>query len=162
MAALVLLLVSAGVLLCSPEAQGAYSKLSDNYRKGVNLALEQLSSHSGVQHHFLFFRSLLKSEIEPGFGVSYVYHNFYLKATTCQKGTVDSAQCKFRNDRPMIDCAVCYKMFAGEIDKEPKPYVHCVHKPALTEDMKTTRIDHCNAMGYTRGAPTLLASKGSK
>lgn len=35
--------------------------------------------------------------------------------------------------QPLIDCAICYKTFAGKIEKEPKPYVHCLHKPALTE-----------------------------
>ncbi|CAB1340639.1 unnamed protein product [Coregonus sp. 'balchen'] len=158
-ALLLLMLVSAGVLLSSTEAQEAYSKLPDNYRKGVDLSLQQLNSHSGVKHHFLFFKTLLKSDIEPGFGVSYIYHNFYLKATKCPKGTVDSMQCKFRNDRPLIDCAVCYKTFAGEIEKDPKPYVHCVHKPALTEEITTSRVEHCNTMGYHSGAPTLLASK---
>uniref|UniRef100_A0A674B4N8 Retinoic acid receptor responder protein 2 n=1 Tax=Salmo trutta TaxID=8032 RepID=A0A674B4N8_SALTR len=162
MAALLLLLFSAGVLLPSIEAQEAYSKLPDKYRKGVDLALQQLNSHSGVQHHYLFFKSLLKSDIEPGFDVSYIYHNFYLKATKCVKGTVDARNCKFRDDRPLIDCAICYKTFAGKIEKEPKPYVHCLHKPALTEDMKTTRVDHCNTMSYQSGDATILASKGSK
>lgn len=64
MAALLLLLFSAGVLLPSIEAQEAYSKLPDKYRKGVDLALQQLNSHAGVKHHFLFFKSLLKSDIE--------------------------------------------------------------------------------------------------
>ena len=40
------------------------------------------------------------------------------------------SECFFQ---PLIDCAVCYKTFAGEIERDPKPYVHCVHKPALTE-----------------------------
>uniref|UniRef100_A0A8C8D7T8 Retinoic acid receptor responder protein 2 n=1 Tax=Oncorhynchus tshawytscha TaxID=74940 RepID=A0A8C8D7T8_ONCTS len=162
MSALLLLLLSAGVLLSSIEAQEAYSKLPDKYRKGVDLALQQLNSHSGVQRHYLFFKSLLKSEIEPGFDVSYIYHNFYLKATKCGKGTVDATQCEFRDDRPLIDCAICYKTFAGKIEKEPKPYVHCLHKPALTEDMKTARVDHCNTMSYQSGDTTILASKGSK
>ncbi|XP_078147550.1 uncharacterized protein LOC144543493 [Centroberyx gerrardi] len=162
MAALLLLLLSAGALLFSANAQEAYNQLPDNYRKGVDLALEKLNSHVGIQHHFLFFRSLMKSDIQPGFDVTYIYHNFYLKATKCPKGTVDSNQCQFRNDRPLIDCAVCYKTFAGEIEQDPKPYIHCVHKPALTEDMKTTRVDHCNTMGYSSGAPTLLASRGTK
>lgn len=33
----------------------------------------------------------------------------------------------------MIDCAICYKTFEGEIQMEPKPYIHCVHKPVLTQ-----------------------------
>ncbi|KAL3040670.1 hypothetical protein OYC64_011638 [Pagothenia borchgrevinki] len=161
MAAFLLLLVSSGVLFFSSNAQGAYEKLPENYKKGVDLALEKLVSHAGIQHHFLFFRSITKSDIEPGFEVTYVYHHFYLKATKCHKGTVDSTACQFRNDRPLIDCAVCYKTFREEIEQEPKPYVHCVHKPALTEDMKTTRLNHCNTMGYSSGAPTLLASTGT-
>lgn len=35
--------------------------------------------------------------------------------------------------QPLIDCAVCYKTFGGAIETQPKPYVHCVHKPTLTE-----------------------------
>ncbi|KAK5878120.1 hypothetical protein CesoFtcFv8_025558 [Champsocephalus esox] len=161
MAVFLLLLVSSGVLFFSSNAQGAYEKLPENYKKGVDLALEKLDSHAGIQHHFLFFRSITKSDISPGFDVTYVYHHFYLKATKCPKGTVDSTACQFRNDRPLIDCAVCYKTFREEIEQEPKPYVHCVHKPALTEDMKTTRLNHCNTMGYSSGAPTLLASTGT-
>lgn len=36
---------------------------------------------------------------QSGFGVTYFYHHFYLKATKCQKGTTDSTACQFRNDR---------------------------------------------------------------
>ncbi|KAK1884711.1 Retinoic acid receptor responder protein 2 [Dissostichus eleginoides] len=161
MAVFLLLLVSSGALFFSSNAQGTYEKLPENYKKGVDLALEKLDSHAGIQHHFLFFRSITKSDIEPGFEVTYIYHHFYLKATKCPKGTVDSTACQFRNDRPLIDCTVCYKTFREEIEQEPKPYVHCVHKPALTEDMKTTRLNHCNTMGYSSGAPTLLASTGT-
>ncbi|KAM9417374.1 uncharacterized protein ACWYII_023466 [Salvelinus alpinus] len=159
-ALLLLLLFSAGVLLPSIEAQEAYSKLPDKYRKGVDLALQQLNSHFGVQHHFLFFKSLLKSDIESGFKVQYIYHNFYLKATTCARGTVNPShqRCQFRNDRPLMDCGICYKTFAGEIEKDPKPYVHCLHKPKLTKAMSTTRQEHCRKMSYTSGAPTLLSS----
>ncbi|KAF7667988.1 hypothetical protein LDENG_00037540 [Lucifuga dentata] len=158
MAALLLFLLSSGALLSSGHAQEAYSKLADTYRKGVDLALLKLNSHAGIQHHFLYFRSIVKSDIESGFNLSYIYHHFYLKATKCPKGTVDGTACQFRNDRPLIDCAVCYKTFNGGIEPEPKPYIHCVHKPALTEEMKAARVDHCNTMGYSSGAPTLLAS----
>ncbi|KAG7269562.1 hypothetical protein CRUP_029831, partial [Coryphaenoides rupestris] len=82
-----------------------------------------------------------------GFDLNFVYHNFYLKATNCTRGTADASNCVFRNDRPLIDCTVCYKTFAGEVEVRPKPYV-----------MKTERMNHCNQMGYSNGAPTLLAS----
>ncbi|KAI1902077.1 hypothetical protein AGOR_G00041000 [Albula goreensis] len=157
-----LLLLTAGAFVSSAEAQAAYDQLPDLYKKGVDLALEQLRSHASIQHHFFFFKSLTKSEVESGFDVSYIYHNFYLKPTKCSKDTVDPnpKQCPFRNDRPLIDCAVCYKTFSGNIESEPKPYVNCVHKPALTEDMKTKRVEHCNKMAYSSGAVTLLGSTG--
>uniref|UniRef100_A0A4W6FB44 Retinoic acid receptor responder protein 2 n=1 Tax=Lates calcarifer TaxID=8187 RepID=A0A4W6FB44_LATCA len=162
MAALLLLLLSVGALFISSNSQESYNSLPETFRKGVDLALERLNSHTGIQHHFLYFRSITKSDIEPGFDVSYIYHHFYLKATKCQKGTVDSTSCQFRNDRPLIDCAVCYKTFQGEIEADPKPYVHCIHKPALTEEMKADRVEHCNRMAYSSGAPTLLASLGTE
>ncbi|KAM6908305.1 uncharacterized protein PEZ65_016595 [Lycodopsis pacificus] len=162
MAVLLLLLFSVGALFLSANAQEAYDNLPETYRKGVDLALENLKAHDGIRHHFLFLRSITKSKIEPGFDVTYIYHNFYLKATNCQKGTVDATSCRFRNDRQLIDCAVCYKTFGGGIEPDPIPYVHCVHKPALTEDMKTFRVDHCNTMGYSSGALTLLSSTGTK
>ncbi|XP_034428612.1 uncharacterized protein LOC117754067 [Hippoglossus hippoglossus] len=162
MAALLLLLLSSvGALFLASDAQEAYDKLPQTYRGGVDLALEKINSHAGIQQHFLYFRSVTKSDIEPGFDVSYIYHHFYLKATKCQRGTVDSSACRFRNDRPLVDCAVCYKTFREEIEQEPKPYVHCIHKPALTEEMKVGRVEHCNRMGYSSGAPTLLASTGA-
>ncbi|AWP17038.1 Hypothetical protein SMAX5B_017127 [Scophthalmus maximus] len=162
MAALLLLLLSIGALFFSSNSQEAYNNLPETFRKGVDLALEKINSHAGIHHHFLFFRSIRKSDIEPGFDVRYIYHHFYLKATRCQKGTDGSKACQFRNDRPLIDCAVCYKTFGGEIEQEPKPYVHCIHKPALTEEMKVDRVEHCNRMGYSSGAPTLLASTGTE
>ncbi|KAL6097659.1 uncharacterized protein ACO6RY_13147 [Pungitius sinensis] len=162
MAALLLLLFGLAALFTSSDAQEAYDKLPESYRRGVDLALEKLNSHAGIQHHFLFFRSIEKSDIEAGFDVTYIYHHFYLKATKCQRGTADATACRFRNDRPLIDCAVCYKTFRGGIEQEPKPYVHCVHRPALTEEMTAGRVGHCNAMGYSSGAPTLLASTRTK
>uniref|UniRef100_UPI0037E8F4FB uncharacterized protein n=1 Tax=Semicossyphus pulcher TaxID=241346 RepID=UPI0037E8F4FB len=162
MAARLLLLVCAGAVLYPAEAQGPNNELPDNYRIGVDLALEQLDSHVGVQHHFRFLRSLDKSEIEAGFGVKYLYHHFYLKPTTCPKGTSDSSprRCPFRNNRPLMDCAVCYKTAADQIESSPKPYVHCIQKPRLTEEMMMTRMEHCKKMNYNSGAPTLLASTG--
>lgn len=64
MAALMLLLLSVGALFVSSNTQEAYNNLPETYRKGVDLALEKLSSHAGIQHHFLFFRSITKSDIE--------------------------------------------------------------------------------------------------
>ncbi|XP_078147680.1 uncharacterized protein LOC144543510 [Centroberyx gerrardi] len=159
MAAVLLLLLSAGALLYSAEAQQAYDQLPENYKKGVDLVLRQLHSHAGVQHHFLFFRTLAKSDIESGFGVRYIYHNFHLKPTKCAKGTTqsDPQRCPFRNDRPLMDCAVCYKTLADEIESSPKPYVHCIQRPKLTQEMTDSRLDHCRKMSYNSGAPTLLA-----
>uniref|UniRef100_A0A8C5NGM3 Retinoic acid receptor responder protein 2 n=1 Tax=Gouania willdenowi TaxID=441366 RepID=A0A8C5NGM3_GOUWI len=161
MVASLLLLCSLGASVFTSSAQEAYDGLPETFRKGVDLALEKLSSHSGIQHHFLFFKSVAQSDIQPGFDVIFIYHHFFLKATKCPKGTTDSAGCHFRNDRPLIDCAVCYKTFRGDIEQEPKPYIHCVHKPSLTEEMKTTRVNHCNTLAYNSGSPTLLASIGN-
>uniref|UniRef100_A0A3B4D2E3 Retinoic acid receptor responder protein 2 n=1 Tax=Pygocentrus nattereri TaxID=42514 RepID=A0A3B4D2E3_PYGNA len=146
------------------EAQSDFGKLPESFKKGVELAVEQVNSHSGLQHHFLFFKSIEKSSIEAGFEVTYIYHNFYLKATKCSRGITkaDPKKCAFRNDRPLIDCGICYKLYAGEIEKEPKPYIHCVHKPAMTEEMKKTRLEHCNDGAYGNGASTLLASTGTQ
>uniref|UniRef100_A0A8D0CVQ5 Retinoic acid receptor responder protein 2 n=1 Tax=Sander lucioperca TaxID=283035 RepID=A0A8D0CVQ5_SANLU len=159
MAAGLLLLFCAGAVLCAVGAQDSYNGLTDYYKKGVDLALEQLNTHAGVHHHFRFLRSLDKSDIESGFGVRYLYHHFYLKPTKCAKGTTESnpQRCPFRNDRPLMDCAVCYKTAADQIESIPKPYVHCIQKPRLTEEMRTTRTEHCKKMTYNSGAPTLLA-----
>lgn len=64
MAAGLLLLVCAGAVLYSAQAQDQYDQLPDNYKKGVDLAFEQLNAHAVVQHHFRFLRSLEKSDIE--------------------------------------------------------------------------------------------------
>ncbi|XP_074549903.1 retinoic acid receptor responder protein 2-like [Halichoeres trimaculatus] len=160
MAALLLLLLTVGASFFPSEAQEAYDRLTDEYKKGVDLALEKLHSHVGIQQHFLFFKSLLQSDIEPGFDVKFIYHHFLLKATKCPKGTADPTGCQFRNDRPLIDCGVCYKTYTGNIEQEPKPYIHCVHKTTLTAEMKEARVQHCNRMSYSSGAPTLLTVVG--
>ncbi|KAE8279738.1 hypothetical protein D5F01_LYC21867 [Larimichthys crocea] len=136
MAAGLLLLVCAGAVLYSAKAQDLYNELPDSYKKGVDLSLEQLSSHAGVRHHFRFLRSLEKSDIQSGFGVKYLYHHFYLKPTRCAKGTADSnpQRCPFRNNRALMDCAVCYKTANDLMIMDPKPYVHCIQKPRLTEN----------------------------
>ncbi|KAE8279740.1 hypothetical protein D5F01_LYC21869 [Larimichthys crocea] len=164
MAASFLLLFIVGALFVSSNAQengDNYKQLPETFKKGVDLALENLHSHAAIQHHFLFFRSLTKSDIEAGFDVKYIFHHFYLKATNCQKGTADLTACQFRNNRPLIDCAVCYKTFREEIEQDPKPYIHCIHKTSLTQEMKAARQQHCNNMGYSSGATTLLASTGT-
>lgn len=155
---LLLVLVSAGVFLDTSEAREDLNKLPDNYRKGVELAVEQINSHQAIKNLFLFFKSLDKSDIDGGFGVIYIYHHFYLKATKCPKGTANAnpTKCAFRNDRPLIDCGICYKTFRGEIQSEPKPYVHCVHKPQLTQELLDTRIEHCTKGSYSNGSPSLL------
>lgn len=61
---LLLLLLNLGALLLTSEAREAYSELPGSYQRGVDLALEQLGAHAGIQHHFLYFRSILKSDIE--------------------------------------------------------------------------------------------------
>ncbi|KAM8823221.1 uncharacterized protein AB9W97_005252 isoform 1-T1 [Spinachia spinachia] len=158
------LLLVCAVVLCSARARDPYDELPDDYKKGVDLALEPLSTHAGVHHHFRFLRSLEKSDSESGFGVKYLYHHFHLKPTTCAKGAAASSPetCPFRNDRPMIDCAVCYKTSGDQIELIPKPYVHCIQRPRLTQEMRTTRTQHCKKMNYNSGAPTLLAVSTGK
>lgn len=52
------------VLFYFSEAQNEFTKLPESYRKGVRLAEKQVNSHNGVQHHFLFFKSLKQSNIK--------------------------------------------------------------------------------------------------
>ncbi|KAK2886622.1 hypothetical protein Q8A73_020568 [Channa argus] len=160
MAAGLLLLVCAGAVLFSAKAQDSYDGLPDNYKKGVDLAFDQLNSHARVNHHFRFLKSVERSDIEAGFGVRYLYHHFTMRPTRCAKGTTDSTpqRCPFRNDRPVMDCAVCYKISAHGIEPTPTPYVHCIQKPRLTEEILVNRVEHCKKMSYNSGAPTLLAS----
>uniref|UniRef100_A0A3P8WUF1 Retinoic acid receptor responder protein 2 n=1 Tax=Cynoglossus semilaevis TaxID=244447 RepID=A0A3P8WUF1_CYNSE len=159
-----LLLLCAGAVLSSADTREAYDLLPDNQKPGVDLALQQLNVHAGVHHHFRFLRSVYKSDMESGFGVSYIYHHFYLKPTRCPKGSTNTSpqQCPFRNDRPLMDCGVCYKTVQDQMEAVPKPYVNCIQKPRLTEEMKANRLDHCKKMAYNSGAPTLLSvSSGS-
>ncbi|XP_051538992.1 uncharacterized protein zgc:195173 [Myxocyprinus asiaticus] len=155
---LLIVLGSAGVFLGTSEAQKEFSELPVNYKKGVELALQNVNSHAGIKNHFLFFKSLGKSDLDGGFGVSYIYHHFNLKPTECPKGTTDASatKCAFRNDKPLIDCGICYKIHAGVILNEPKPYINCVFKPQFTQDLMATRIEHCNNMSYANGSPSLL------
>ncbi|XP_037549818.1 uncharacterized protein si:ch1073-406l10.2 [Nematolebias whitei] len=157
MAAQLLWLLSVGALLLPSDAVTEYDKLPETYKKGVDLALEKVNSLPDIQLHFLFFESVKKSTFEPGFGVSYINHHFYLKATNCLKGTVGS-RCHFRRDRPLIDCVACYKTYRGEIEQEPEPYVDCVKKPTLTQEMTSARDVQCKAVGYNTGSIMLLSS----
>lgn len=59
-----LLLLCVGSVLSWVGAEDAYARLPEGYRSGVDLALEQLNSHPGVQSHFRFLRSLVKTEME--------------------------------------------------------------------------------------------------
>ncbi len=61
---LFLVLVSAGVFLDTTEAQEDLSKLPDNHRKGVELAVEQVNSFKTIKSVFLFFKSVEKSDID--------------------------------------------------------------------------------------------------
>ncbi|KAM8881200.1 uncharacterized protein ACB058_001440 [Synchiropus picturatus] len=155
----VLVLLCVGALLGWARSQDPYSQLPDTYKLGVDLALENLHSLEGVQHHFRFLRTLKKSDISSGFGVTYYFHHFYLKPTRCPRGTgfSEPERCPFRNDRPLMDCAVCYKVSADQMEASPKPYVHCIQRPRLTEEIKSSRTDHCRKLNYNSGAPTLLA-----
>lgn len=154
-----LLLFCAGALLSSAEAQDSYTQLPQNYRKGVDLALEHLNAHAVVHHHFRFLRSLEKTDIQYGFSQEYFYHHFYLKPTKCAKGTTPSnpQTCPFRNDRPLMDCLVCFRTEADQVATNPRPYVHCIQKPRLTEDTLITRRQHCQKHNYNSGSATLLA-----
>lgn len=62
---LLLLMFCVGALLPSSEAQrNAYSELSQSLKRGVDLALEKLHSHTAIQQHFVFLRSLSTSDIQ--------------------------------------------------------------------------------------------------
>uniref|UniRef100_A0A665UAN3 Retinoic acid receptor responder protein 2 n=1 Tax=Echeneis naucrates TaxID=173247 RepID=A0A665UAN3_ECHNA len=159
MAAGLLVLVCAGAVLLSAEAQEPYEDLPESYRQGVDLALEQLNSHAGVRFHLRFLKSLEKREIEHGFRVKYLYHRFHLRPTSCPKNTPDPnpQRCPFNKNRPLMDCAVCYKTIADQMEATPKPYVHCIQRPRLTQDMIRMREEQFSKMHYKTGAPTLLA-----
>lgn len=63
--ALPLLLGVLAALLCgSDAAESTYSRLSEALRSGVDLALEKLHSHAGIQHHFVFLRSVSQSDVQ--------------------------------------------------------------------------------------------------
>ncbi|XP_077101296.1 uncharacterized protein LOC143752145 [Siphateles boraxobius] len=149
------------VLLTAGVSPNDAQQLSDIYKKGVELALHQINARHTIKHHFLFFKAIHQAEIEAGFGVTYIYHNFYLKATTCRRGTenTDTTTCAFRNDRPLIDCVICYKVSAGEIDG--KPYLNCMYRQVLSKESKREREIGCYQAGFGSLTPTPVAYTGS-
>lgn len=60
MAALLVWLFSVGAFFLSSNAQ----ELPETYRKGVDLALAKLHSLAGIQDHYVFLRSVSKSDYE--------------------------------------------------------------------------------------------------
>lgn len=62
------------VVIHFSESQNDFAKLPESYKKGVRLAEMQVNSHTSVQTHFLFFKSLAKSSIE----VSILLYGVYL------------------------------------------------------------------------------------
>ena len=59
----------------------------------------------------------------------YIYHHFYLKATNCPKGTVDSTGCQFRNDR--VSYVWFFELLFAELVKK-KSGIWKGEEPALT------------------------------
>ena len=59
----------------------------------------------------------------------YIYHHFYLKATNCPKGTVDSTGCQFRNDR--VSYVWFIELLFAELVKK-KSGIWKGEEPALT------------------------------
>ncbi|KAF4095666.1 hypothetical protein G5714_023269 [Onychostoma macrolepis] len=156
-----IVLLSAGVSLS--RAQESFSKLPDIYKRGVELTLHQINAHDSIMNHYLFFKSIHQAEIEAGFDVKFIYHNFYLKATECERGmeNADATTCAFRNDRPRVDCVICYKISEGEINNKPKPYLNCMHRRLLSKESKREREIGCFRVGFGHLTPTPVASTGS-
>ncbi|KAJ8268452.1 hypothetical protein COCON_G00136240 [Conger conger] len=145
---LLFLLLTVGACVSSTEGRRSYDQLPDRYKKGVDLAREHLLLYGSFPYHLLFVKSLNASAVETGFGGKYIYHNFDLKATTCSNDTVDPdpKRCPFRDDRTLINCAVCYKIFSGKVQKVPMPYVTCAHKPFVTQEQADKRFAQCTKM----------------
>nr|XP_015810213.2 uncharacterized protein LOC107382553 [Nothobranchius furzeri] len=158
MAARLLLLACAAVVLHAAKAQDSYNGLPDSFKTGVDLVSEQLTSSSNVKLHFRFWKTVNKSQHEAGFRQKFLYHHFHLKPTWCAKGkgASNSQSCAFRNDRPLMDCAVCFKMSPEGIEYNPMPYVHCIQRPRLTKEMITERTQQCKKVNYNTGGATLL------
>uniref|UniRef100_A0A1A8G4E2 Retinoic acid receptor responder protein 2 n=2 Tax=Nothobranchius korthausae TaxID=1143690 RepID=A0A1A8G4E2_9TELE len=158
MAAQLLLLACAAVVLHAAKAQDSYNGLPDSFKAGVDLVSEQLTSSSNVKLHFRFWKTVNKLQQEAGFHQKFLNHHFLLKPTWCAKGTgaSNSQSCAFRNDRPLMDCRVCFKMSREGIEYDPKPYVHCIQRPRLTPEMITERTQQCEKVNYNTGGATIL------
>ncbi|XP_076744816.1 uncharacterized protein LOC143420519 [Maylandia zebra] len=143
MAAGLLFLVCAAAVLYSAEAWRPYNGLPEIYKKGVNLVRQELTTHSKIRHRYQFLKSVDKLETESGFDGKYIYHHFLLKPTIAPQ--------------LLMDCVICYKAIANQIKGKPEPYVHCIQRQRLTEEMKKTRLGHYRNMIYYSGAPTLFA-----
>uniref|UniRef100_A0A668RZT9 Retinoic acid receptor responder protein 2 n=1 Tax=Oreochromis aureus TaxID=47969 RepID=A0A668RZT9_OREAU len=134
MAAGLLLLVCAVAVLYSAEAQASYNGLPEIYKKGVDLAMQQLSTHARVQHHYRFLRTVEKLETEGGFGVRYFYHHFYLKPTRCPKGTTetDPQRCPYRNDRVTSDGLCSLLQSIRRTDRSPAQPIRSLYPETET------------------------------
>ena len=52
---------------------------------------------------------------------------------TLKTSTASSRSFCYPPPQPLMDCAVCYKMAAEQIESRPKPYVNCIQRPRLTK-----------------------------
>ncbi|KAG7269565.1 hypothetical protein CRUP_029834 [Coryphaenoides rupestris] len=142
------------------EAQAAYERLPAKFKLGADLALEKQNSRPGGKYHFVFFKSLMQSDIDPDTGELYIYHSFYIKATKCPQGTVDTRNCTFRENKPEVECAMCYATFGDRVKAVPEPYISCARKTVLTEAVRRRDMNICNRMGDRTGAPGGIADTG--
>uniref|UniRef100_A0A668S6N1 Retinoic acid receptor responder protein 2 n=1 Tax=Oreochromis aureus TaxID=47969 RepID=A0A668S6N1_OREAU len=158
MGAGLLFLVCAAAVPYSAEARQPYNGLPEIYKKGVNLVRQELTTHSRIQHRYLFLKTVGKLETEGGFGEKYIYHHFLLIPTWCPRGITESypQRCQRSSYQP-LDCVICYKAIADQIEDKPEPHIHCIQGQRLTEEMKKTRLGHYRNTIYHSGAPTLLA-----
>lgn len=73
MAAGLLFLVCAAAVLYSAEAWQPYNGLPEIYKKGVNLVRQELTTHSKIQHHYLFLKTVDKLETEVSIFLVWVF-----------------------------------------------------------------------------------------
>lgn len=56
------------------------------------------------------------------------------KCTVFKTSTASVSSFVFSNIlQPLMDCAVCFKTAGGQMETNPKPYVHCIQRPRLTQ-----------------------------